>query len=226
MMAELIGHRGYPAIYPENTMLSFKKAIEAGCNGIELDVRLTRDNIVVVIHDKTLERTTNGKGLVNELTLKRLKELDAGKGEKIPTLKDVLEEILKVKFLIELKIDSEKNIERLCAETIKVAGKIEDIIFTSFSLDAIKIIKRINPRLQTGLIFSRPLPESESYVKFINALCPRRDVINSDIASFAKQFGIKTYVWTIDTKKELKEVERYGATGIVTNDPGTIKKLI
>lgn len=225
-MTELIGHRGYPAKYPENTILSFKKAVEFGCDGIELDVRLTRDNKVVVIHDKNLERTTDGKGIVSEYTLKELKKLDAGRGEKIPMLEEVLAEFNAIKFLIEIKVSEDTNTERLCAETIYLAGKRENTFFISFSLDAIKYIKKINPRLNTGLIFSKPIFEIERYIKFINALNPRRDRLNSNIIAVANQFKLKTYVWTIDTQDELKDVIKYGVTGIVTNDPGRIEKLL
>lgn len=218
-MTELIGHRGYSARYPENTLLSFKKAIEVGCAGIELDVRLTKDNKVVVIHDKNLERTTNGKGLVNDYTLKELKKIDAGRGERIPTLKEVLEEIKGVKLLIELKEYSEK----ICSETVKLAGKRRNTFFISFSIEAIQNIKKINPRLKTGLIFSKPLVGPEQYLRFINALCPRVDRLDSKVKAFARQYGLDIYVWTVDTISELKEVLQYGVTGVVSNDPGGMK---
>lgn len=219
-MTELIGHRGYSARYPENTLLSLKKAVEVGCDGIELDVRLTRDNKVVVIHDKNLERTTNGKGPVAQFTLKQLKKLDAGHGEKIPTLEEVLAEIAGVKLLIELKEYSEV----ICDKTVKLAGKRKNTFFVSFSIDAINNIKDINQKLKTGLIFSKPLIEPERYVKIIDALCPRLDRIDSQTAMFAREYKLDTYVWTVDTASELKEVLKYGVTGVVTNDPGEIKK--
>lgn len=221
-MTELIGHRGYSARYPENTLLSFKKAIEAGCTGIELDVRLTKDNKVVVIHDKNLERTTNGKGLVNDYTLKELKKLDAGKGERIPALEEVLAEIEGIKLLIELKEYSEK----ICSETVKLAGKRRNTFFISFSIEAVQNVKRINPRLKTGLIFSKPLIEPERYIKLLNALCPRLDRLDAKIEAFAKQYGFDVYVWTVDTASELKRVLQYGVTGIVSNDPGEIGEFL
>lgn len=221
-MTELIGHRGYSARYPENTLLSFKKAIEVGCTGIELDVRLTKDNKVVVIHDKNLERTTNGKGLVNDYTLKELKKLDAGKGERIPALEEVLAEIEGIKLLIELKEYSEK----ICSETVKLAGKRRNTFFISFSIEAVQNVKRINPRLKTGLIFSKPLIEPERYIKLLNALCPRLDRLDSKIEAFAKQYGFDVYVWTVDTASELKRVLQYGVTGVVSNDPGEIGEFL
>lgn len=221
-MTELIGHRGYSARYPENTILSFKEAVGIGCDGIELDVRLTKDDKLVVIHDNRLERRTNGKGLVGEYTLKELKRLDAGRGQRIPTLKEVLAELKNIKFLIELKEDSPK----ICSEVVKLAGKRKNTIFISFSIDTIQNIKKINPVLRTGLIFSKPLIEPEKYVRFINALCPRADRLDSQISMFAKQYKLDTYVWTVDTDSDLKRVLQYGVTGVVTNDPGEIGKFL
>lgn len=221
-MTELIGHRGYSARYPENTILSFKKAVEIGCDGTELDVRLTKDNKVVVIHDKDLERTTNGKGPVAQHTLKELKRLDAGRGEKIPTLEEVLAEIGDIKLLIELK----EYTERICTETVKVAGRRKNTFFISFSTGAIQNIKNINQKLKTGLIFSKPLIEPERYVKLIDAVCPRVDRLDSRIATFAKQYKFDLYVWTVDTAGELTKVLEYGVTGVVTNDPGEIGECL
>ena len=84
-------HRGWSKKYPENTLLSFKEAIGLGVDQLELDVRVTKDNELVVIHDATVDRTTNGTGKVCEMTLAELKELDAGNGEKIPTLRELME---------------------------------------------------------------------------------------------------------------------------------------
>ena len=91
MLKLKVGHRGARAYEPENTLRSFRKALELGVNAVELDVRRTKDGELVVIHDDKVDRTTNGRGLVNELTLEEIEKLDAGKGEKIPTLEEALE---------------------------------------------------------------------------------------------------------------------------------------
>lgn len=225
-MTELIGHRGYPAIYPENTLLSFREAVNAGCDGVELDVRLTKDNKVIVIHDKVLQRTTNGRGFVSDFTLKELKGFTAGKGEKIPALQEVIKEFKSIKLLIELKTDSVKDMNRLCRETAKIAGKGQDVLFISFSIDALRYSKEKNPDFKTGLIFSKKLIEPERYGRFLDALCPRRDMLDANIMAFAGRYKLKTYVWTVDTKDDLKAAVKYGVTGIVTNDPGGIRKYL
>jgi len=107
-----IGHRGAKGYEPENTLRSFQKALELNVDAVELDVRRTKDGAIVVIHDAEVDRTTNGKGLVSELTLKEIKELDIEKGEKIPTLEEALDFLdKKVKIFIELK---EIGMKRVC----------------------------------------------------------------------------------------------------------------
>jgi len=90
-MSKIIGHRGSCGEFPENTVLGIKEAIKNDVDGVEIDVRLTKDNQLVVIHDETVDRTTNGEGKVENLTLKEIKELDAGDGEKIPTLQEIMD---------------------------------------------------------------------------------------------------------------------------------------
>lgn len=230
-MIELIGHRGYPAVYPENTILSFRKAIDAGCTGIELDLQLSKDNKVVVIHDKTLERTTNGDSAVRDHTLKELKKLDAGRGEGIPALDEVLSDFSGLVFLLELKVYYEEYIN-LCEEALKIVKNKRDalrqVIFTSFSPLAVKKIKELEPNAQTGLIFSKPWPPEGIYSLkgFIDTICPRGDRLDSIVSKFAEQNKLRLYVWTIDNKDEVEEAKKYNITGIVSNNPGEVKKYI
>ncbi|MEM2375782.1 MAG: glycerophosphodiester phosphodiesterase family protein, partial [Candidatus Bathyarchaeia archaeon] len=130
-MLELrVGHRGAKAYEPENTLRSFMKALELGVNAIEFDVRRTRDGELVVIHDAEVDRTTDGKGLVSELTLREIKALSTEKGERIPTLEEALDFLdRKVKILIELK---EVGIEEKVLEAVKRRGLEDNVIIISF----------------------------------------------------------------------------------------------
>lgn len=228
-MIEIIGHRGYSSLYPENTILSFRKAIEAGCKGIELDLQLSKDNEVVVIHDSTLERTTDKKGRVNSYTFQQLRKVNAGNKERIPALIEVLEEFRNVKLLLELKAGN--NLVTLCKKSLDIANKtksLENLLFVSFDLDAIKILKKINPKIATGLIFSKNWPticEIDFLPNVINALCPRKDRINANISFYAKQNKLQTYIWTINTKDDLRKTDKYNTTGIITDNPGLICNL-
>jgi len=126
-----IGHRGARAYAPENTLTSFKKALEIGVDAIELDIRKTKDNKLVVIHDADVKRTTNKKGLVSELTLREIKDLDADSGEKIPTLKETLDFLdKKVKVFVELK---ETGIEKEVLSIVQEKG-LEKMLLSFLSL--------------------------------------------------------------------------------------------
>lgn len=228
-MYELIGHRGYPAFYPENTILSFRKAVETGCDGIELDVRLTKDNKVVVFHDERLERTTDGKGFVRDFRFKELQKLDAGRGEKIPLLDEVLAVIKDVKFLIEIKVsrkDTRKEIDDLCKKTLWSVRNKKNVFLISFNLFALTTAKQIEPKIKTGLIFSKHLEEPERFARFLDILCPRLDMLNSGVAAFAKQHNLDIYIWTVNTIDDFRKAARYDIKGIVSNDPGKMRGIL
>ena len=150
----LIGHRGYPAKFPENTLASFEGAIQAGCDMIELDVTITDDRKVVVIHDDTLDRTTNGKGLVGYFTLEEIKQLDAGKwfaprfsGERVPELAEVMK-LTAGRCMVNIEIKESAfegtypsdSIEHQVVDLVKACGAMDRVIVSSF--DA-RILRRI-----------------------------------------------------------------------------------
>ena len=146
-----IGHRGARAYEPENTLRSFKKALEIGVDAVELDVRKTKDNQLVVIHDADVKRTTDGKGLVGELTLKKIKEFSAEKGEKIPTLKESLDFLdKKVKILIELK---EADVEKQVLTAVRENGLQKNVILVSFIDEVLQKIREMDKEVEIGLIY-------------------------------------------------------------------------
>src|SRR4030042_2477172 len=149
-MVNIIGHRGAAAEEPENTLRGFKRALDVGAAGVELDVHLTRDGWLAVIHDETLERTTNGRGRVRDFTLAELQKLDAGQGEHIPALEEVVELVQgRGLLLVELKKpDAAPVMLRLCRER----RLFEDVLVISFWHPAIKAIKEEEPRVQTGVL--------------------------------------------------------------------------
>jgi len=148
----VLGHRGYSAKYPENTILAFKKAIEAGADGIELDVWLTKDGEVVVIHDETVDRTSNGSGRVKEMTLEELKELDFGNGERIPTLEEVFEAVPE---------DSVVNVEIKDVDAVEKTAEIigrnnpERVIVSSFLIDALREYRKLDSETKLGILIDR-----------------------------------------------------------------------
>ena len=162
----IIAHRGASAWAPENTMAAFEKAVELGAEAIEVDVQLTADRVLVVLHDDTLDRTTNGSGPLNRNTLAQLKDLDAGSwfdskfaGEQIPTLKEVLVWARgRCRVDIEVKTRTAREIPvQDFARIINEADMESQVAITSFERDFVEALQRYCPRLEVGLLIS-PLP--------------------------------------------------------------------
>ena len=178
-------------------MASFKKAIEIGVDAVELDVRKTKDNQLVVIHDADVKRTTNGEGLVSELTLKEIKSFSTEGNEKIPTLEEALDFLdKKVKVFIELK---EKGVEEQVLSIVHVKGLEKNVVITSFLEDALKKVRELNKDIETGLIYAKhknPLKaalELKSELSF--ALYRFTHTANVEKAH---ECGLKMVVWTIN----------------------------
>ena len=219
-----IGHRGARAYEPENTLRSFKKALEIGVDAIEFDVRKTLDNQLVVIHDADVKRTTNGKGLVADLTLKEIEALSTEKGEKIPTLEEAFELLdSKVKILVELK---EQGYEEKVLSIVSAKKVEKNVIITSFLEPALKKIREINHEIETGLIYAKhPNPLKSASDLKANYLLPLYRFTHTANVEKAHQNGLKVLVWTINTKEEAEEYAKKGVDGIATDKPDILKKL-
>jgi len=225
VMLELrIGHRGARAYEPENTLRSFRRALELGVNAIEFDVRRTKDGELVVIHDNKVDRTTDGKGLVNELTLKEIKELNTEKGEKIPTLEEALDFLdRKVKLLIELK---ETGFEDKVLEVIKSKGLEDNVIIISFHEEALKRIRELSDKIETGLIYVKHKNPIKAALSLkAQYLLPLYRFTHSTLIKKAHENGLKVIVWTINTLEEAQEYARKGVDGIASDKPDILKMV-
>ncbi len=219
-----IGHRGARAYEPENTIRSFKKALEMGVNAIELDVRKTLDNHLVVIHDADVKRTTKGNGLVAGLTLKEIKELFTDKEEKIPTLDEALSFLdRKVKILIELK---EQGTEAHVLKAVNDAKVEKNVVLVSSLEEALKKTRELDPNIEIGLIYARhPHPEKTALELKANYLVALYRFIHSANVEKAHKQGLKVIVWTINTAEEAAEYAKKGVDGIATDKPDIFKNL-
>ncbi len=217
-----IGHRGARAYEPENTLRSFKKAIELGADAVELDVRRTKDGEVIVIHDAKVDKTTNGKGLVNEFTMNQIEQLVTEKGEKIPTLKEALEFLdKKVKILIELKeIGLEKKVLRLLSEK-----RLEkNVIIVSFLEEALRKVRELNEEVETGLIYVRHKnPINAALELRATYLLPLYRFTHTANVQKAHENSLKVIVWTINTHEEVTEYVKKGVDGIASDRPDILK---
>lgn len=219
-----IGHRGAMGYEPENTLLSFKKALELGVDAIELDVYVCKSGELVVIHDDKVDRTTNGKGYVMEKNFDELRSLDAGKGEKIPTLSEVLDLVnKKIKVNIELKgVGTAKPVSNLIEKYIKDKGwKYDDFIVSSFNHYELKEFGELNPSVKIGaLIVGIPIGFAEFAEKlnasFVN-LCV--EFISQEFVDDAHRRGIEVYVWTVNDADEIRRMKSLGVDGIFSNFP-------
>lgn len=152
-MIKVTGHRGVKGLVPENTLAGFRKAVEIGCHGVELDVRLTSDGQLAVIHDATLDRTTNGKGAVIDCTMTELKTLNAGDGQTIPTLAEVFELLKGSPMNIQIELKG-PDTEEPAAELVREWGFEERVTFTSFFHHRVLRVKNRFPEVTTGILVS------------------------------------------------------------------------
>jgi len=199
-------HRGASYYEPENTLRAFKRALEMGAYRLELDVRSTKDGIIVVIHDDTVDRTTNGSGFVREMTLKEIKRLDAGKGEKIPTLEEVLEFAKNnAKLLVDVK---EKGLEEKLAELVRAKGMVNDVVFIS-STHIIRDLKKINQELQVcpyyRFVADEPLNMKRIKELDANWIYVSWMKISKDLVNLLHENSIKIFVGVPD----ILEVEEF-----------------
>lgn len=217
-----IGHRGAKFYEPENTLRSFKKALELGVDAVELDVRRTKDGEVVVIHDPKVDRTTNGKGLVSEFTLEEIKKLVTEKGEKIPTLGEALDFLGKrVKVLIELK---EAGIEEAVLNLVHEKGLRRNVIIISFLEDVLRRIRELDGDIETGLIYVRHEdPVKVALELKANYILPLYRFTSSAEIGKAHENGLKVIVWTINDDKEISEYAKKSVDGITSDKPDILK---
>ncbi len=152
-MITVTGHRGAKGIVPENTLASFMKAMELGCEAVELDVHICKGGQLVVIHDETVDRTTNGKGFVADMSLEELKELDAGEGNRIPTLDEVFETVRPSSLVVQIELKGEGT-EKVVPAFVESRRMTERVVFTSFWHTRVQEAKKRLPGAKSGLLIS------------------------------------------------------------------------
>jgi glycerophosphoryl diester phosphodiesterase len=228
-----IAHRGASGSFPENTLAAFRAAIEAGAEMCELDVQLTRDGAVVVIHDDTVDRTTDGTGAVAAMTLAEIKQLDAGvkfdnrfAGEPVPTLDQVFELVDgRCALNIELKSD---GLEAKVSEMVRSRDAFGWTLVSSFDWAALTRIRHVAPELRVGLLASRwpaRLVGAASEIK-ADAINPRFDIVTEDLCIAAHSRELNVYAWTVDEPDAMRGLIAAGVDGIMTNWPGRLRDVI
>lgn len=234
-----IAHRGDSGDFPENTMIAFKKALENGADGIELDVQLSKDLELVVIHDETLDRTTDGCGYVKDYTYEELLKFDAGykfskefKGERIPKLEDVLKLFVNNDFILNIELkNSIINYEGLEEKVYKLIEKynLEDrVVVSSFNHYSIKKCMDINNKVKVGALVDSCIYEPQDYINSIGADCyhPEFNSLNKEVVKKLKDKKIKINTYTVNKEKDLKNMIDLKVDMIITNYPKKLKELL
>ncbi|MCD6155144.1 MAG: hypothetical protein J7J22_05200 [Candidatus Verstraetearchaeota archaeon] len=220
----IVAHRGASAYEPENTMRSFRHAVKLGCKAVEFDVRLSKDGYPIIIHDETVDRTTNGHGRVNELSLEELKALDAGLGEKIPLLDEVLDNLSgRAVFFIELKVD---DAVKPVLEAVEDRDLWGSVLFISFKPFHLREILNYNSDAYVGLIYFKS-GDGIVTARRIGAIAvlPYYRFASKRAVAFAKKLGLMIIPWTVDDISVAKKLKSYGVNGVATNKPDLLLSL-
>lgn len=236
-----IGHRGAPGVAPENTIASFKKALEIGGDGVELDVSLSKDGAIMVFHDYFLNKKTDGKGLLARKTRYELQALDAAvsgyaeeyRGEKIPTLGEVVEALdEKAFFMIEIKTNffGKPGIEEAVASLIKRYNLFNRVVVSSFNPKSLKRIKDCDKDVPIGLLHFPVLPWKGYLDYFQKKLSPEvihpyHKSVNENYISYAREKGCRVITWTLKEEKDMRDVIAAGVDAVITDYPDIFSKI-
>ena len=222
-----IGHRGAKGYEPENTLIAFEKAINLGVDGIELDVHLSADNELIVIHDETVDRTTNGKGEVNQLSLKELKALKIEITQEIPTLNEVLDLVNQRCFInIELKgIRTAQPVIQLLSNYIsKENWDYNNFIISSFDWKMLEESHLLDSKIKIGVLTEESIDKALAFAKKINAFAihPDYELLSKENVILMQQNGFEVYPWTVNSENSIQKIKSFSVNGIISDFPDRI----
>ncbi len=236
----VIAHRGASAYAPENTLAAFNLAFDMGADGVELDVTLSKDGVPVVIHDDTVDRTTNGHGHIKTMTLAEIQQLDAShkfdayRGEKIPTLEQVLRAI-GTRGIVNIELKSttlqSDGVEAATLAVIEETGATERVLISSFNPFALYRMAQLDPRLPRGLLFAPDLPIylRRAWLRPLarpGALHPKSSMIDAAFVRWARRQGYRINTWTVDDPDEMRRLIALGVDGIISNKPDLLRQIV
>jgi len=218
-------HRGFSSRCPENTLLAFREALEAHCDGIELDVHLCRDNVPVIIHDEDTARTTGVPGQIRDMTLADLRRLDAGQGERVPTLEEYLALAAAHPVLTNIELKNDRvpyaGLEEKTLELVRRHGLEARIIFSSFNHDSVIKCKALAPEIPCAFLTDSPIADPGVYLKQhgVEYLHPKYSILRGAFWEEIRREGILLHVWTVDDETGMRDLMDKGVRGIITNNP-------
>jgi glycerophosphoryl diester phosphodiesterase len=241
----VIAHRGISGRYPENTLLAYQHAIDAGADWIELDVHISTDNVVIISHDASAERCTNGHGYFDTMTLQQVKALDAGSwmdekfaGLRIPTLEETLDFMGdgRIRICIEIKGHETGDSMRVAWETVQILRKrdiLRHVVVSSFNHEALRAVKTWEPLIATSL---DPTPQDGSLtpwelcqqvLKFnINAMQHKYDKLTPELIDEAHQHGFSLWTWTVNEPDDMRRMVEMGVDAIMTDYADVLRPIV
>lgn len=238
-MSKIFAHRGFSGKYPENTMLAFSKAVEIGVDGIELDVHLTKDNVLVIIHDEDIKRTCDGEGLVRDFTYEELKKFDASATFRgvygfngIPTLREYFDLVKDTPIItnIELKtgIFEYPTIEKRVIDMIAEYGLEEKIILSSFNHYTVKRCEEINPDIKRGFLSESWIIGYGKYTIENGASCihPIHCFLSEETVKEAHDAGCEINTWTVNEYEDIKRLSALGVDALIGNFPDRMIEVL
>ena len=230
----VIAHRGASATAPENTIAAFERALTDGADAIQLDVHLSRDDHPVVIHDPTLERTTDGSGPVRGHTMRELKRLDAGAwrgpafaGQRLQTLQEVLERFRgRTRFWIELKggPDLYPDVEERIVGLLEVYDVIDGALVQTFDHAALARLRAFSRELSLGAVLARsPLDVERDVPSAASAVCPSAEILGAPEREAIRRSGRQCHVWTVNEPALMDRLVGWSVDGIITDRPDLLR---
>jgi glycerophosphoryl diester phosphodiesterase len=220
-MTLVYAHRGASAEFPENTLPAFARAVELAADGIELDVHLSSDGVPVVIHDETVDRTTNGSGAVADLTAAALQALDAGGGAGIPTLAEVLD-LVGDSLHVDIEVKAAAAADAILAET----GARRDLRFaiSSFDHDVLRHVRSVEPAVELWPLTDDVIDDAIDTANALGSPIIAIDdpMVNKEIVDYAAARGRALWVWTVNDPERAAALDTLGVAGICTDDPAAV----
>lgn len=212
-----VGHRGVMGVEPENTLRSFRRAEQAGLDQIELDLHLSKDGALIVMHDEDVDRTTDGAGLVRDLTLDEIRELDAGLGERVPVFEEVLEAVHRP-IQAEIK---DVAAARVLADALRAHGATDRVSVLSFHDEALAEIRTLLPEVRTVLVASDLGPHIVTRAQAVGARLVSLDLreLNLDTVERCQAAGIKVMAWAVNTAQDWALADALRLDGAATDLP-------
>lgn len=223
VVMQIMGHRGAKNEKPENTLLGFRHAIDCKVDSIEIDVHLTKDKKLVVIHDETMDRTTNLKGAVLDLTYEEILKADAGEGEKVPLLSEVIEYMKSTNADLVIEIKA-ANCEKQVVQLVEEFDMVSRVWAISFNHRIIKKVKELNSNIRTAyLLYGLPLNVAEiAKACGSDGLSLSVKTIDKELVEDAHKAGLHVTVWNANTKEEVQHFADMGVDVIGTDCPSQV----